>query len=147
MTSAIGPRPLVLLPGNGEPLPSIGTLRTSGAVTGGGMEVIEYIGPAAPPPHVHKEHDEVFIILNGTFRFILGDSVTDAPQGSVILVPRGSSHGFTIEPGSRALLLVIPSGLEDYFKELGSGIAEGRSGREIRASLAGRYDSYPDPTD
>jgi len=34
------------------------------------IEVIEYTGPAAPPAHVHKEHDEVFVILNGSFRFI-----------------------------------------------------------------------------
>jgi hypothetical protein len=50
-----------------------------------------------------------------------------------------------MEPGASALLLVFPSGLKDYFKELGTGLAEGRSGEEIRASLAGRYDSYPEP--
>jgi mannose-6-phosphate isomerase-like protein (cupin superfamily) len=42
----------------------------SGTVSGGMIEVIEYTGPAAPPAHVHKEHDEVFVILNGSFRFI-----------------------------------------------------------------------------
>jgi quercetin dioxygenase-like cupin family protein len=145
MKSSVGTQPMVLLPGSGEPIPFVGRLRASGTVTGGMIEVIEYSGPAAPPPHVHKEHDEVFVILNGTFRFVLGDTVTDAPQGTIVLVPRGFSHGFTIEPDSTALLLVIPAGLEGYFSELGSGLAEGRSGAEIRASLAGRYDSYPDP--
>ena len=76
-----------------------------------------------------------------------GETVTDAPQGAVVLVPRGWSHGFTIEPGSTALLLVIPAGLEGYFRELGTGLAEGRSGKEVRESLAGRYDVYPDPAD
>ena len=147
MTEFAGSPPMVLLPGNGEPLPFVGTLRASAAVTGGAMEVIEYTGPAAPPPHVHREHDEVFIILNGTFRFILGETVTNAPQGTVVLVPHGWSHGFTMEPGSTALLLVIPAGLEGYFRELGTGLAEGRSGKELRESLAGRYDSYPDPAD
>jgi len=146
MTSAIGPQPMVLLPGTGDPLPFVGRLQASGAITGGALEVIEYTGPAAPPPHVHKDHDEVFIVLNGTFRFIVGDADTDAPHGSVILVPRGSSHGFTMGPGSSALLLVVPSGLEDYFRELGAGLAEGRTGEEIRASLAGRYDAYPTQT-
>ena len=147
MTEFPGSPPIVLLPGNGEPLPFVGTLRASAAVTGGAMEVIEYTGPAAPPPHVHREHDEVFIILNGTFRFILGETVTNAPQGTVVLVPRGWSHGFTMEPGSTALLLVVPAGLEGYFRELGTGLAEGRSSKELRESLAGRYDSYPEPAD
>lgn len=143
MASLLGPEAMVLLPGTGRPLPFVGMLRASGAVTGGAMEVIEYTGPAAPPPHVHEDHDEVFIVVNGTFRFFVEDAVTDAPSGSVILVPRGSTHGFTMEAGSSALLLVLPSGLEDYFKELGAGLAEGRSGNEIRASLAGRYDVFP----
>ena len=147
MTELAGPRPIVLLPGDGEPLPFIGTLRASAAVTGGAMEVIEYTGPAAPPPHVHREHDEVFIILKGTFSFILRETVINAPQGAVVLVPHGWSHGFTMEPGSTALLLVIPAGLEGYFRELGIGLAEGKSGKEVRESLAGRYDSYPDPAD
>jgi mannose-6-phosphate isomerase-like protein (cupin superfamily) len=145
MNSSVGTRPMVLLPGSGEPLPFVGRLRASGAVTGGMIEVIEYSGPAAPPPHVHKDHDEVFVILNGSFRFVLGSIETHAPHGTIVLVPRGFSHGFTMEPGSTALLLVLPAGLEGYFSELGRGLAEGRSGEEIRASLAGRYDSYPDP--
>ncbi len=143
MTNVVGPTPMLLLPGIGQQLPLIGTLRASAAETGGAIEVIEYSGPAAPPPHVHREHDEVFIILTGTFRFILGQETMDAPQGTVVLVPRGSRHGFTIDPGSTALLLVLPSGLEGYFRELGTGLAEGRSGQEVRASLAGKYDSYP----
>jgi quercetin dioxygenase-like cupin family protein len=140
-----GPQPIVLRPGDGEQLPSIGTLRASAADTGGAFEVIEYTGPATPPPHVHKEHDEIFFILSGTFRFVLGQDTAEAPQGAIVLVPRGWRHGFTVEPGSTALLITIPAGLEGFFKELGAGLAEGRPSSEIRASLAGKYDSYPDP--
>jgi mannose-6-phosphate isomerase-like protein (cupin superfamily) len=145
VTDVTGPLPMVLRPGDGQQLPFIGTLRASAAQTGGAFEVIEYVGPAIPPPHVHKEHDEVFFILDGTFRFVLGQHTIEAPQGAIVLVPRGSRHGFSIEPGSRALLVTIPAGLEGFFKELGAGLAEGRSSAEIRASLAGKYDSYPDP--
>ncbi len=143
MTNIIGPVPMLLLPGVGEQLPMVGTLRASAAHTGGAVEVIEYTGPAAPPPHVHREHDEIFIILTGTFRFVLGEETSEAPQGTVVLVPRGARHGFTIDAGSTALLLVFPSGLEGFFKELGTGLAEGKSGQEVRAALAGKYDSYP----
>ena len=143
MTDVNGPPPMVLLPGNGEQLPFIGTLRASAADTGGAFEVIEYTGPAVPPPHVHKEHDEIFFIVTGTFRFVLGQHTTEAPQGAIVLVPRGTRHGFTIEPGSQALVLTVPAGLEGFFKELGTGLAQGRPSQEIRASLAGKYDSYP----
>jgi quercetin dioxygenase-like cupin family protein len=59
---------MVLRPGEGEQLPFIGRLQASAAVTGGAFEVIEYIGPAIPPPHVHKEHDEAFFVVKGTCR-------------------------------------------------------------------------------
>ncbi len=144
MTDVSGPRPMVLRPGDGEELPFIGTLRASAADTGGAFEVIEYTGTAIPPPHVHKEHDEVFFIMSGTFQFVLGQDTVEASQGAVVLVPRGWRHGFTIEPGSTALFLTIPAGLEGFFKELGTGLAEGRSSAEIRTALAGKYDSYPD---
>jgi len=136
---------MVLRPAEGLQLPLIGTLRASAAETGGAFEVIEYVGPAVPPPHVHKEHDEVFFIMTGTFRFVLGPDTVEAAEGAIVLVPRGSRHGFTIEPGSKTLLLTIPAGLEGFFRELGAGLAAGRSSHEIRASLAGKYDSYPDP--
>jgi quercetin dioxygenase-like cupin family protein len=145
MTKVTGRRPMVLPPGNGEQLPFIGTLRASAADTGGAFEVIEYTGPAIPPPHVHKEHDEVFFILAGTFRFILGTDTAEAPPGAIVLIPRGTRHGFTTEPGARALLLTTPAGLEGFFKELGAGLAQGQTSEDIRASLAGKYDSYPDP--
>lgn len=83
--------------------------------------------------------------MTGTFRFVLGPDTVEAAEGAIVLVPRGSRHGFTIEPGSKALLLTIPAGLEGFFRELGAGLAAGRSSQDIRASLAGKYDSYPDP--
>ena len=126
-------------------MPLIGTLRASAAETGGAFEVIDYVGPAVPPPHVHKEHDEVFFVMSGTFRFVLGPDTVEPAEGAIVLVPRGRRHGFTIGPGWKALLLTIPAGLEGFFAELGAGLAAGRSSQEVRASLAGKYDSYPDP--
>jgi hypothetical protein len=66
-----GPR--VISPGSGAKLPLVGTLTASAADTGGAFEAIEYVGPATPPPHVHREHDEAFYILDGPFRFLLGN--------------------------------------------------------------------------
>jgi quercetin dioxygenase-like cupin family protein len=135
----------VLPPEGGRDLPFIGRLRASGADTGGSFEMIEYRGPAVPPPHVHREHDEIFYILDGRFSFVIGDATRDAVAGSLVWVPRGTRHGFQIQPGSTALLITVPAGLEGFFVELGEGLVEGRSSDEIRAALAGKYDSIPAP--
>jgi mannose-6-phosphate isomerase-like protein (cupin superfamily) len=139
------PKADVLPPSYGRDLPFIGTLRASAADTGGAFEIIEYRGPAVPPPHIHRDHDEIFYVLEGRFSFVLGNSDRVAEAGSLVWVPRGTRHGFTIEPGSTALLITQPSGLEGFFVELGQGLAEERSSDEIRAALAGKYDSIPAP--
>lgn len=137
--------PDVLPPERGSDLPFIGRLRASAADTGGSFEIIEYKGPAVPPPHVHRQHDEIFYILEGTFSFVIGNATKEAGTGSLVWVPRGTRHGFQVQPGSRALLVTIPAGLEGFFKELGKGLTEGKTSDEIRAELADKYDSTPAP--
>jgi quercetin dioxygenase-like cupin family protein len=135
----------VLPPERSKDLRFIGRLRASAVETGGSLEVIEYLGPAVPPPHIHREHDELFYVLEGSFNFILGDTSREAGTGSFVWVPRGTRHGFQIQPGSKALLFIIPAGLEGFFEELGKGLTEGKTSEEIRATLAGKYDSIPAP--
>jgi hypothetical protein len=43
------------------------------------------------------------------------------------------------------LLFIIPGGLEGFFRELGAGLEAGKPSAEIRAGLAGKYDSFPAP--
>ena len=126
-------------------LPFIGRLRASAAETDGKFEIIEYEGPAVPPPHIHREHDEIFFILEGRFSFVIGHATQEADTGSLVWVPRGTRHGFDVQPGSRALLVTIPAGLEGFFAELGKGLSNGKTSDEIRAELAGKYDSIPAP--
>src|SRR5919201_119762 len=118
-------------------IPMIGTVKVSAAESSGSLEIIEYVGPATPPVHVHRERDEVFVVVEGWFHFTVGDAEFDAPAGSVVHVPRGTRHGFTTTDGARALLVIAPAGLEGFFDELGRGLAEGRSGLELRQTLAG----------
>jgi hypothetical protein len=42
-------------------------------------------------------------------------------------------------------VVTIPAGLEGFFDELGKGLTEGKTSEEIRAILAGKYDSIPAP--
>ena len=119
----------------GKVLPHIGRLIATAAQTNGSFEVIDYVGPAEPPPHIHQMREEGFYILDGTFTFTLAEDVVEARVGSFIFVPRGTRHGFTVQPGGRALLFIAPAGLGMFFEELGRGLAAGRSGEEIREAL------------
>lgn len=130
-------------PGEGQALPMVGRLKVSSAQTAGAFEVIELVGPVAPPPHVHRDRDECFCIMEGTFTFLLGTEQVEAPANSVVFVPRGTPHGFKPAEGARAYLFIVPAGLEGFFRELGEGLVAGRSSAELRAVLAGKYDSEP----
>ncbi len=143
MSSNASGKALRSAPGEGQTLPMTGRLKVSSTQTGGAFEVIEYEGPAVPPPHVHRDHDECFCILEGLFTFTLGREEVEAPANSVVFVPHGTRHAFKPGKGARALLFVIPAGLEGFFRELGEGLVAGRSSADIRAALAGKYDSEP----
>jgi mannose-6-phosphate isomerase-like protein (cupin superfamily) len=131
-------------PGSGRALPLVGRVALSGQQTGGAFEVIEYQGNAAcPPPHVHREREECIQVLAGRFTFTIGHEEIEVAPGSWVFVPRGTRHGFTSSADARALILVCPAGLEGFFAELGTGLAEGLTTEEIRAVLKGRFDSVP----
>lgn len=130
-------------PGEGQLLPVPMLLKLSSAQTRGSLEVIELVGPGVPTPHVHREHDECFYIIEGLFTFTLGQEEMEAPAGSIVFVPRGTRHGFKHSDGARALVFVIPAALEGFFRELGEGLAAGRSEAELRSALAGKFDSWP----
>ncbi len=129
-------------PGEGQLLPTKGRLKVSAAQSGGAIEVIE-LGPGSPPPHIHHEHEECFYVIEGQYTFIVGTEELEAPAGSVVFIPRGTRHAFKRGENARALVFVVPAGLEGFFRELGEGIAMGRPEADLRSELAGKYDSEP----
>jgi mannose-6-phosphate isomerase-like protein (cupin superfamily) len=144
-------RPLIGLPGTRKSVPGLPfVVRAHAEETGGVLEVYEVGVPdaraglgAGPPPHVHREHEETFYVLEGEFEFFLDGDRTTAPTGTLIVVPRGTPHNFRGTPGSRLLVVATPGGLAGFFEELAAGHAEGRPDADVRAALAGKYDAYP----
>jgi mannose-6-phosphate isomerase-like protein (cupin superfamily) len=144
MTSEMVHKPFLSNPGEGEILVAAGLkLRVGTIQTGGAFEVVELGGTGFPTPHVHRDHDECFYIIEGSFTFTLGMEEVEAKADSVVFVPRGTPHAFKHPEGARALCFVIPANLEGFFRELGEGFAAGRSEASLRAELAGKYDSWP----
>ena len=54
-----------------------------------------------PGAHVHDE-DDVFFVIEGTMSFLMGDDWVDAPPGSFVLAPGGTTHDFENRGDARA---------------------------------------------
>jgi mannose-6-phosphate isomerase-like protein (cupin superfamily) len=95
----------------------------------GGVTIVEARVPvnSGPPAHFHKESDEVFEILESTFRFRVGDEEFDAPAGTSVVVPRGVHHCWAnIGPSQgRILFIFTPGGKDGFFAEIGRTPPEG----------------------
>jgi quercetin dioxygenase-like cupin family protein len=139
-----------LLPLNNGRTVSLGggstmTFRVSGEDTGGAYSVLEYA--AAPGSgaamHVHRNEDESFLILGGAITFQLGDDKTRATPGMFIRIPKGLRHAFVnAEPEpARALVILIPAGLEFFFAEISELLRLYPSGPPAEAvqSLTDKY--------
>ncbi len=144
MVIKVDQHPFLSSSGEGQILVTTGLkLRVGSAQTGGAFEVVEIGGTGSPLPHVHHVADHCFYIIQGIFTFTLGAEEIIAQADSVVFVPRGTPHAFKQSEGARALCFVNPAQLEGFFRELGEGFAAGRSEPELRAALAGKYDSWP----
>lgn len=97
------------------------TVKAAGEHTQGNFAMLEQIcaGPPAPM-HLHENEEEAFYVLAGSIDLYLGDGVHHLEAGAFCLVPRGTSHTFvsTSSEPARLLVLVAPSGFEQFFAEV-----------------------------
>lgn len=116
-------RPVAVRPGEAPTIqgPAGGPLsfKVRDEQTGGRMTVIENeIAPGdGPPAHTHEAEDETWVILEGEVRFLLGDTLEDAPAGTFVFVPRGVAHAFQNVGTTPARMIIgfTPSGMEHFF--------------------------------
>ncbi|MDB5538533.1 MAG: Cupin 2 conserved barrel domain protein [Devosia sp.] len=73
--------------------------------------------PGGPPLHVHFEQDEWFVVLEGEFKFQIGDETRYLKAGDSILGPRRVPHAFrNISETARMLITFQPAGtMEEFF--------------------------------
>lgn len=125
--------PLVSATGTGEALPTDGSsfvLRARSDQTGGAYTLIESslmdVG-TGPGLHVHSREDETFVVLDGRYRFFVGDDEVVGERGAVVFTPRHTPHRFEVASvGSRLLHLFTPGGIDDYFRRNYPAIQSGR---------------------
>jgi quercetin dioxygenase-like cupin family protein len=68
----------------------------TGAESGGAYFAMEATVPSGggPPPHIHRNEDETFYVLEGEVEFLLGDRIVTGGAGDFVNVPRGTVHRF-----------------------------------------------------
>ena len=94
--------------------------------TGGSFSVHDNVIPAGSPgplPHLHRNHEETFYVLEGELTVRVGERRITAPVGSFVVIPRGVVHQPS-NPGTeptRVLLIFSPSGMEHFFEEAAEG--------------------------
>ncbi len=75
----------------------------------------------APPPHIHQASDEAFVVMDGELEGFCGEQAWRAGPGSLVYLPHGTPHGFTVSgtgPG-RIIVVVTPGGFDQFVAAAG----------------------------
>ena len=78
-----------------------------------------------PPQHRHARHDEGFYVVSGAARFTVGETVHDAPAGTLVMIPPGAPHTFANPTDGTTIILntFTPDLYVRYFRDLRDLIA------------------------
>ena len=98
-------------------------------------------------PHVHRAHDDITFVIEGTLAFQAGDESFEAPAGTLVIIPRQLSHRWwnpRAEPATFLNIHVPGYGVEGFVRELAELSTAGRASPEAMAELGRRYDVYFD---
>ncbi len=134
------------LPGEGmsvrNPVGGLVTFRLRASESGGSLTIVESVAAPGegPPLHRHVDADEVLHVLEGSFRFKLGNTVHPAPEGTLVYVTRGFPHTWqnTGDTSGRLLVVFSPAsvGMETFFERFAE-LPDGPSPLESFKTLAG----------
>jgi len=101
-------------------------------------------GPAGPrrliaPPHLHRNDDEAWYVLEGTLCIQVAKDEVEARAGSAVFVPRGTPHTYwNPGPGPTRYLLVMTANIYRLIQAIHA--MKERTPDTLRGVFA-RYDS------
>jgi quercetin 2,3-dioxygenase len=94
-------------------------LKISSKDTDGQLSVFDYTGLAKVGPmlHVHFKQDEVFTVIEGSYRFVVGSETHVLGPGQTIFLPRGIAHTWIqLTDRGRMIYFLQPAGkMEEFF--------------------------------
>ncbi|HEX7358074.1 MAG TPA: cupin domain-containing protein [Ignavibacteriaceae bacterium] len=96
-------------------------LKVSSKDTDGALAVFEQNGftpKGGPPLHIHLYQDEMFYIVEGEYKFQVGDDIHFMKQGDTIFLPKKVPHAFIqLTETGKVIVTYQPAGkMEDFFK-------------------------------
>ena len=112
------------------------TVKAGGGETGHAFAQVENFDPrgTATPPHVHRNEDEAFYVVEGEITVLIGGERIELGAGDYLFAPRDIPHATIVTSESAHYITTIsPAGLEDLFVELGVPVSEGE--QPVEAAL------------
>jgi len=95
-------------------------VKISGSDTDGDLAIFEQTSLSqgrGTPLHIHHSQDEVFYILEGSYKFQVGGDKYDLTKGDSIFLPRKVAHAWTqVSEKGKMTVIMQPAGkLENFF--------------------------------
>ncbi|MFG2987970.1 cupin domain-containing protein [Streptomyces sp. NPDC048257] len=115
---------------------------TQGALTANRATL--HKGSPGAPAHFHTKATEMFFVLDGSLRVLLGDKVVTLEKGDFVTVPPQLPHAFAPAPGEAAdLLVAFTPGMDrfDYYRLLERVFQGEATIDDIKASST-QYDNH-----
>lgn len=108
----------------------------------GNFELTVQPGANVPPPHSHRDNEEMVYVLEGTLRYTVDGVVRDLGPGEWMHTPRGSVHGFSNphDKAVKALVTLSPDIGAQYFRDIAQ--VAGAGGPPDKAKLVAVMQRY-----
>ncbi len=137
-------RAYVLQPGEGQIIENL-RLRivATGALTGDTLFAAECTnpGPGGPVLHTHHAHDELYLVLQGRYRFKLDGEEHEGDPGMFVYAPRGTTHTFaSVGPEEGRIFAISLPGLEHFLERMSELPVQGNT-RDGLVELFRDFDS------
>ena len=139
--------------GQPDPIVRIGPLEIrylmDGTVSGAGFGMFELTvppGAPVPPPHAHRDNEELVYVLEGRLRYSVGDETRDLMPGDHMYTPRGAVHAFSNphDQPARALITLTPDIGAQYFRDIAAVVSNpGGPDRAKLLEVMARYGLQP----
>jgi len=94
-------------------------LKISSKDTDGQLSVFEYtgLGKVGPMLHLHMYQDEIFTVIEGEYRFVVGEETHILKPGQTIFLPRNIPHTWIqLTDKGKLIYFLQPAGkMEEFF--------------------------------
>jgi quercetin dioxygenase-like cupin family protein len=137
--------------GDGEALWVAGdtcTLKLTSEHTAGRLLIFEASTPpgGGPPPHMHVDEAETYVILDGEYQVTLGTRTMDAHAGDIVFIPPGVLHTYAnrTDTAARMLTIFAPSGFEGYLRAVGQPASPGEAAPPVGPDDIARFLAHAD---